>query len=317
MLREWRHRRNLSQMALALLAETSSRHLSFIETGRARPSRELLLRLCDQLDVPVRQRNGLIMAAGYAPAYEETPIGESHMDRANEAVERLLTGHEPYPALVFDTVSDLCRANRSAMALLDGVAEELLLPPVNVVRLGLHPMGMARRITNFAEWRRHLLSRLRRDAAFTNDERLGALYEEVRAYRYPSGLLESEPSTPDPAEAHHVAIPLHIRALGTELRFFSAVTAFVAPADATLAELTIETFYPADTHTAATLHSHHWSEHLRVAVPEGCPLLPTGRWGGPQAGGGVTRAGGGGGWKKRRQGGGGGGRENGLKRYVA
>ncbi|AXE77981.1 helix-turn-helix domain-containing protein [Streptomyces atratus] len=277
LLREWRHRRNLSQLALALLAETSSRHLSFIETGRARPSRELLLRLCDQLDVPVRQRNRLLMAAGYAPAYEETPIGESHMDRANEAVERLLTGHEPYPALVFDTASDLCRANRSAMALLDGVAEELLMPPVNVVRLGLHPQGMARRITNFTEWRRHLLSRLRRDAAFTDDERLNCLYEEVRAYRYPPGLLETEPVFPDGSDIHQVAMPLHIRALGTELSFFSAVTTFVAPVDITLAELTIETFYPADTHTAGTLHSHHWNDHLHAAVPEGSPLLPTAR----------------------------------------
>ncbi|MFJ1543721.1 helix-turn-helix domain-containing protein [Streptomyces sp. NPDC088246] len=277
MIREWRHRRNLSQLALALLAETSSRHLSFIETGRARPSRELLLRLCDQLDVPVRQRNPLIMAAGYAPAYEETPIGESHMNRVNEAVERLLTGHEPYPALVFDTVSDLFRANRSAMALLDGVAEELLLPPVNIVRLGLHPKGMARRITNFAEWRRHLLSRLRRDAAFANDERLSCLYEEVRAYRYPPGLLSTEPNSPDTSDTNQIAIPLHIRALGTELSFFSAMTTFVAPVDITLAELTIETFYPADRHTAGTLHSHHWNDHLRAAVPESSPLLPTGR----------------------------------------
>jgi transcriptional regulator with XRE-family HTH domain len=258
MLREWRKRRNLSQLALALQADTSSRHLSFIETGRAVPSRELVLRLADQLNVPIRQRNSLLMAAGYAPAYEETPISETHMDRANEAIDRLLNGHEPYPALVFDSMSELRRANRSALALLEGVAEELLAPPVNIMRVALHPKGLAPKIINFAVWRSHLLGRLRREAVLTNNERLAALYDEVSGYRYDTSVFdparEAEPDAPD---GPSIAIPLRIRALGSELSLFSALTVFAAPVDITLSELTIETFYPTDAHTATVLHSHH------------------------------------------------------------
>ncbi|MER6786901.1 helix-turn-helix domain-containing protein [Streptomyces sp. NPDC000658] len=265
MLREWRKRRNLSQLALALQADTSSRHLSFVETGRAVPSRELVLRLADQLDVPMRQRNSLLMAAGYAPAYEETPISEAQMDRANEAIDRLLAGHDPYPALVLDSDSNLRRANRSAMALLDGVCEELLRPPVNIMRLALHPEGLAPRILNFAEWRVHLLGRLRRDAAFTNNECLTSLYDEVSGYRYPQGTAVPEGGADsEHQDGQQIAIPLRIRALGNELSFFSALTVFAAPADITLAELTIETFYPADAQTATVLHSHYqtvnWDE---------------------------------------------------------
>jgi transcriptional regulator with XRE-family HTH domain len=278
MLREWRKRRNLSQLALALQTGISSRHLSFVETGRAVPSRELVLRLAEQLDVPMRQRNSLLMAAGYAPAYEETPISEAQMAQADEAINRLLAGHDPYPAVVLDSASNLRRANRSAMALLDGVSAELLRPPVNVMRLALHPEGLAPRILNFAEWRMHLLGRLRREAAFTDDECLLSLYDEVSAYRYPQGMADPERSTdPEHADGRQIAIPLRIEALGSELSFFSALTMFAAPVDITLAELTIETFYPADTRTATVLHSYYQA----VNKDESAPGELVGHWTAP------------------------------------
>lgn len=206
----------------------------------------------------MRQRNSLLVAAGYAPVYQETPVGEAQLDRANEAIDRLLTGHDPYPAVVLDSDSYLRRANRSAMALLEGVSEELLRPPVNIMRLALHPQGLAPRILNFAEWRAHLLGRLRRDVAFTNSESLMSLYDEVSGYRYPRSMAGPAGSTdPEHPDGSQIAISLRLKALGSELSLFSALTVFAAPVDITLAELAIETFYPADARTAAVLHSHY------------------------------------------------------------
>ncbi len=251
MLREWRKRRNLSQLALALLAGSSARHLSFVETGRAKPSREMVLCLAETLDVPVRQRNSLMLAAGYAPVFEERAMNESEMDRVNDAITRLLNGHEPYPALVFDAVSDIVIANRAALGLLDGVATELLEPPMNIMRLSLHPDGLPNRIINFAEWQQHLLNRLRRQALYTNDDRLLALYDEVRSYQYEPGLLKDRAKRDNLLE--QLVVPLRLHVAGTELNLFSAVTTFASPIEINLAELSIETFYPADSHTASAL----------------------------------------------------------------
>jgi transcriptional regulator with XRE-family HTH domain len=246
LLKDWRRRRRLSQLDLALEADVSTRHLSFVETGRSKPSRELLLHLAEHLDVPLRDRNGLLLAAGYAPDYRETPLDDAAMTPVRHALDKVLTGHEPFPAVIVDRRWTLVSANRPALTLLaDGVAPALLEPPVNVVRVALHPDGMAPRIVNFAEWRAHLLDRLRHQVAVTGDAALTTLFEEVSGYPGPG-----RPGGHAPSE---VFVPLVFRSGDRELRFFSTVATFGTAVDITVSELAIESFFPADRRTAEAL----------------------------------------------------------------
>lgn len=245
-IREWRRRRRLSQMDLALDAEISTRHLSFIETGRARPSREMVLRLADQLELPLRERNALLLAAGFAPLYAERTLDDPALAAARRAIDLVLKGHEPWPALAIDRHWHLVAANAAVAPLLAGCAAHLLEGPVNVLRLSLHPEGLAPRIRNLGEWRAHLLERLRRQAAATGDAGLDALVAELEAYPFPDGAGQLD-------ELGGVAIPLRLATPLGELSFLSTTTVFGTPLDVTLDELAIEAFYPADAVTAERL----------------------------------------------------------------
>lgn len=247
-LRDWRQRRRLTQMDLAALADTSTRHVSFIETGRSLPSRTMLMRLAEQLDVPLRERNGLLTAAGLAPMYRESQLDAPALEQAHAALELVLAGHEPYPALAVDRHWNIVAANRALAPLLAGVAPHLLEPPINVMRLSLHPEGMAPRIVNFGEIRSHLFNRLRRLLANTGDPVLHDLLDELSAYPLPEGAAHDESLEP-----HGVAIPLRLRTDLGVLSFISTITVFGSPLDITLAELAIESFFPADPATAAAL----------------------------------------------------------------
>jgi transcriptional regulator with XRE-family HTH domain len=248
LLREWRERRRLSQLELALDAEISTRHLSFVETGRSRPSREMVLHLAEQLDLPLRERNRLLLAAGYAPVYAETALEAPRLAEVRAAVRQLLAGHEPYPAAVVDRGWNLVDANASVALFTEGAAPDLLAPPINVLRVSLHPEGMAPHIVNLGEWRAHLLGRLRRQVTLTADPELARLYDELRAY--PCDQPEPEIELPGPGD---VVVPLRIRYHGQVLAFFSTVATFGTPLDITVAELVIESFFPADAATAAVL----------------------------------------------------------------
>jgi transcriptional regulator with XRE-family HTH domain len=247
LLREWRLRRRLSQLDLSLQAAVSARHLSFVETGRARPSRELVLHLADRLDVPLRERNALLLAAGYAPLYPATPLDADEMTPVRDALDRILAGHEPYPALIVDRRWDIVAANGAAGALIGSVDEELLRPTANALRLSLHPRGLAPRIANFGEWSAHLLTRLQRQAAIAGDPELTALHDELSA-------LPGVEETHEPlASADLLFTPLRLRGETRELSFFSTISTFGTALDVTLAELSIEAFFPADAATAQAL----------------------------------------------------------------
>jgi transcriptional regulator with XRE-family HTH domain len=244
LLREWRQRRRLSQLDLAIQADISARHLSFVETGRSRPTSAMILRLTEHLEVPLRDRNALLLAGGYAPAYPEHPLDGPELAAVRAALRRLLSAHEPYPALVVNRWWELLERNAPLGVLTEPVAEHLLAPPVNVLRLSLHPDGMAPHIVNLGEWRAHLLGRLRRQQAATGDARLAELFEELSGY--PGG----EPGEPGPAD---VVVPRRYRLHGRELAFFSMTAVVGTPMDVTIEELAIESFYPADEATAAAL----------------------------------------------------------------
>lgn len=247
LLRTWRERRRLTQLDLALQAEVSTRHLSFVETGRALPSREMILHLADQLDVPLRERNQLLLAAGYAPVYAQRIFDAPELGAVRTAVRRILSAHEPNPAVVVDRHWNVVDANSGLSLFTEHVALEFLAPPVNVMRLSLHPRGAAPHIVNLNQWRSHLLGRLRREIAQTADAELAQLYVEVREYQ-PDGLDEVEIPGPD-----EVVVPLRFRAGDQEFVFFSTVAAFGTPLDITIAELAIELFFPADAATADAL----------------------------------------------------------------
>ena len=246
LLRDWRQRRRLSQLDLALEAGVSTRHLSFVETGRARPSPEMVLHLADELEVPLRERNRLLLAAGYAPVYEERALDEPEMQPVHDAVQLVLDGHDPYPAITVDRGWALVAHNRGAALLMAGLPDDLLAPPVNVLRASLHPDGLAPRIANLGQWKAHLLERLARQAAVTGDPALRTLYEELAAYPAPEEDADQGP-------ASDVVVPLRLRIPGGELRFFSTVTTFGTPVDITVEELSIESFFPADRATAGWL----------------------------------------------------------------
>lgn len=248
LLREWRQHRRLSQLALALDAEISTKHLSFLETGRSRPSREMVLHLAELLDVPLRERNALLQAAGFAAVFPQHALSDPEMAVARQAVEAVLAAHNPWPALAVDRHWDLVAGNEAAMRLLGGgVAPALLVPPVNVLRASLHPDGLARQIVNLAVWRGHILARLRQQVAATADPVLMALAGELAAY--PGGTEH-----PVPGDAGLV-IPLLLRHGEVVLSLFGTVTVFGTPVDITLAELAVEAFYPADAATAAMLRA--------------------------------------------------------------
>lgn len=249
LLREWRARRNLSQFQLASNSAVSARHLSFIETGRARPSREMVLHLADRLEIPLRERNRLLLAAGFAPVFRERSLDSDEMASVREALNRFLAAHEPYPALVLDRHWNLVLANAAVAPLLEGIAAGLREPPANALRATLHPDGMAPRILNFDEWSAHLVHRLRREIALAGDEQLEALLAEVLGY--PN--VRSDPPAADAAAAAEIVLPLHLRHGSGRLSFFSTLTTFGTAADVTLAELAIEAFYPADAETARVL----------------------------------------------------------------
>jgi len=252
LLRDWRERRRLSQLALATLAEVSTRHLSFVESGRSSPSRELLLHLAEQLEVPLRERNRLLLAAGYAPAFAERALTDEGMLAAREAVRLVLDGHEPYPALAIDSHWNVQAANRCVAPLLVGVLPHLMTPKLNVLRVSLHPEGLAPRILNLARWRAHLLGRLARDLELRADPALHALMLELQ--RYPSPKL-NEPTRP--YEQGDIVVPLQLRTEAGVLSLISTTTVFGSPLEVSLSELAIEAFFPADNTTARLLKEAH------------------------------------------------------------
>lgn len=247
-LKEWRARRRLSQLDLAVEAEISARHISFVESGRSSPSRDMLARLAEQLSMPARATNRLMLAAGYAPVHSEKSLDAPDMAAARQAVETVVQGHMPFPALAVDRHWNLVLANDAIKSLLAGVSEALLHPPLNALRLSLHPDGLSSRIVNLAEWRHHLLERLRRQVDETGDEALSRLHAELSAYPAPKALPQA--AGPDP-----LAIPLQLRdpSSGTVLSFISTTTVFGTATDVTLSELVLECFYPADAATRTAL----------------------------------------------------------------
>lgn len=250
LLRDWRIRRRMSQLDLASEAEISTRHLSFLETGRSQPSRDMLLKLAEQLGIPLRERNVLLTAAGFAPVFAERRLDDPALESARKAISLVLTGHEPFPALAIDRHWTLVDANAGVARLMAGADEGLLRPPINVLRLSLHPKGLASRIVNFAEWRAHLLARLHRQIELTADPVLADLLRELSAYPKPATARPSRP-----ARDHYagIVVPLQLMAGPLTLTLFSTTTIFGTPVDITLSEIAIEAFFPADTPTADAL----------------------------------------------------------------
>ncbi|MEU9618890.1 helix-turn-helix transcriptional regulator [Streptomyces sp. NPDC048155] len=273
LLRSWREQRRISQLELAIRADSSARHISFIETGRSRPSEDMILRLAEHLDVPVRERNALLVVAGYAPRYAQTALDDPALGALREGMERLLQGYDPYPALVVDGMYNVVAANQGITMLLEGVAGHLLAPPLNAMRLTLHPEGLAPRIRNLRDWRADLLAQMERQIALARSAELRELYEEVAGYPAPAGADGAGNTGPTgvgdgtagngegaaggtgPASSLPFALPLHIEHGGRVLSFVSSIATFNTPMDVTVAELAIETFLPADRATADHLRS--------------------------------------------------------------
>lgn len=248
LLRDWRRRRRLSQLDLALETDVSTRHLSFVETGRAMPSRDMVLRLAEQLEVPLRDRNALLLAAGYAPTFLDRSLGDLALKPALDGIKLLLKAHEPFPAVAIDRNWDLVAANAPIESLLANVADWLKTPRLNVIKASLHPDGVAGSICNYHEWRAYLLHRLRRQFADSADAQLGALIEEVSAYPAPPGALPRRTEVRDA-----IAVPLQLKSPNGPMSFISTTMVFGAPYDPALAELAIETFLPADEATMAAV----------------------------------------------------------------
>lgn len=251
LLRTWRQRRRMSQLDLASEAEISPKHLSFVETGRSAPSREMLLRLAEHLAIPLREQNILLLAAGYAPMFPERPLDAPELQAARQAISLVLTGHEPYPALAIDRHWTLVTANRAIPPLLTGVDPTLLQPPVNVMRLSLHPAGLAPRIANYREWRTHVLTRLRQQVDVSADPVLIELLRDVTAYPAPAAARTHTPTLPHAGSP--VVVPFRLRTDAGDLAFISTTTIFGTPVDVTVAELAIESFFPADAATAEAM----------------------------------------------------------------
>ena len=268
LLRDWRVRRRRSQLDLSLDVGVSARHLSFVETGRSRPSPELVLAVADELDVPLRERNALLLAAGYAPRYTETSLDADEMARVRAALQRMLDGHDPYPGVVIDRLWNVVLANRAAALLTAGVPAPLLGPPLNVFRVCLHPEGLAARTRNFPEWSAYLLGQLHRLTVLTADAELRALTDEIATYPNLPPARDWRHATPDEPQ---LLVPVRVDAGDAELSMFTTLTTFGTPQDITLAELAVELFYPADDASEAMLRAA-----ARSASPVGARALPDG-----------------------------------------
>lgn len=252
-LQAWRHRRHLSQLALATEAEISQRHLSFIESGRALPSREMLLHLARAMDIPPRARNGLLLAAGYAPLYRERALDDPEMDVVRQAMARILEGHEPHPALAIDRHWNLVLANRAVAPLLQSADAGLLTPPVNVLRLSLHPLGLGPRLVNYGAWRTHVIERLDKQIEQSGDLVLMALRTEIIDYPILPDIAVTCASAVEPLAG--IAVPFALRTERGVLSFLSTTTIFGTAVDVSLSELAIESFFPADASTAAAMRA--------------------------------------------------------------
>lgn len=249
LVRDWRGRRRMTQMDLALEAEISPRHMSFLETGRSRPSREMVLNLAERLELPLRERNQLLTAAGFAAVFPQRSLDDPGLAAARRAVDLIMAGHEPHPALLVDRHWNLLAANGAAQHLMEGLAPELLTPPINVLRASLHPGGLASRILNLVEWRGHVLERLRRDLTVSADPVLAALVAELAAYPAPPAAV-GRAHGPDYGG---VAVPLRMSSPYGPLSFISTTTLFGTAVDVTLSELVLETFFAADEFTARVM----------------------------------------------------------------
>lgn len=244
LLRQWRQRRGLSQLDLAIAADVSARHVSLVETGKSKPSADMVLRLADQLHVPLRDRNRLLLAAGFAPRYGESPLDDSALAAALDAVRRVLRAHEPYPALVFDRRWNILMTNSAVDPFLTQVDSDLLRPPINLIRLGLDPRGFAPMVVNLADVRAVFRSRISRQLAAAPDPELTALYEELLT------PAETDDTVGVRADAG-VVLPMVLRIGGREVRLFSTITTFGTPMDITIDEIAIESYYPADPESAS------------------------------------------------------------------
>ena len=257
MLRDWREQRRLSQLALSAATGVSTRHLSCVETGRATPSRELVLHLAEELDVPLRDRNHLLLAAGYAPTYRERQLSDPELRPATDVLAAVVQRSDPNPTVVVDRYWNLVMANAAAFWMCGSVVPELLEPPINVARLSVHPHGLAPHVRNFEEYATHLMARIRRDAAVTRDATLGRLVDEMEELCATHSLRSAVPRRANVGAPF--AISLQIQVDGFELALFTTIATFGTPTDITLAELSIETFYPADDDTAAVLATRPWA----------------------------------------------------------
>jgi transcriptional regulator with XRE-family HTH domain len=244
LLKSWRERRRKSQLELALDAEISTRHLSFVETGRAKPSREMILLLAENLQIPLRKRNKILLTAGYAPIFSEKTLDDVSLSAVREAIDLILQGHEPFPALAVDRHWNMVAANRIVPILLEGISPKLLENPINVLRLSLHAEGLAPKIVNFQQWRNHVLKRLRKQADDSADEGLEKLFNELSGYKFNVGRREN-PSNSTP----EIVVPLRLETKFGLLSFISTTTVFGTPIDVTVSEIALETFFPADEKT--------------------------------------------------------------------
>lgn len=252
LLREWRASQKVTQLTLASKADISPRHLSFVENGRSAPSRAMVIRLAEHLEIPLRGRNELLLAAGYAPEYSEQKLDGPALSMVRVAIRKLLTGHNPYPALVVDGKWNLVEANAGVAMMTAGAAADLLAAPCNALRLSLHPRGLAPRIVNLDEWRDHVLKRVERQARTSGDSDLMELHRELSEYPGEGGK-KHQPQ--NPPRAGDVIVPMCLRHEDRVLSMFSTVTTFGTPRDVTVDELAIESFYPADEATAGYLRS--------------------------------------------------------------
>lgn len=242
LIKLWRERRRKSQLDLALDAEISTRHLSFVETGRAKPSREMILLLAEKLEIPLRERNKILIVGGYAPVFSEKSFDDVSLGAVRQAIDLILKGHEPFPALAIDRHWNMVAANRIVPLLLEDISSELLKPPVNVLRLSLHPEGLAPRIINLHEWREHLILRLKKQVEDTADEKLEGLLNELKSYKI-------APSRRQKITNAGIVVPLKINSKFGPLSFISTTTVFGTPVDVTVSEIALETFFPADENT--------------------------------------------------------------------
>lgn len=256
LLKQWRNRRRLTQLNLALGAEISQRHLSFLESGRARPSRDMIMLLAEQLGVPLRDRNVILNAAGFAPQFPHQPLDAPGLFVARETIDRILRGHLPHPALAVDRHWNLLSANPAVDFLLSDVAPHLLQGKVNVLRASLHPEGLAPRILNLGEWRTHILSRLKHEIEVTADHQLAALRDELMALPCPEPARRKRAET----QVRDIAVPLRLKSPVGPLAFISTTTVFGTAVDVTLSEVTIEAFFPADSDTAAAMAGFDYGE---------------------------------------------------------